>query len=107
MGAENKYKSEMLYKEERKEMFYLTMHSAHFMVIWHGTYGKGPFRYKSLKENLLLPLYGLLLAAMYLLYAPSDRHDKTQKSLCYTSGGALAGTGNRSVGKMVWRRSFF
>ena len=29
-------------KEGRKEMFYLTMHSTHFLftVIWHQTYGK-------------------------------------------------------------------
>ena len=34
------------WKEGRKEMFYLTMHSTHFLftVIWRRTYGKGPFR---------------------------------------------------------------
>ena len=36
----------LYYKVEgRKEMFYLTMHSIHLlMVIWHQTYGKGPHR---------------------------------------------------------------
>ena len=30
----------------RKEIFYLTMHSKHFLftIIWRRTYGKGPFR---------------------------------------------------------------
>ena len=32
-------------KKEGKKMFYLMMHSTHFnAVIWHRTYGKGPFR---------------------------------------------------------------
>ena len=33
-------------KNERKEIFYLTMNSQHilFMVIWLWTYGKGPLR---------------------------------------------------------------
>ena len=32
-------------KEGRKEMFYLTTHSTHFIyVIWLRTYGKGPLR---------------------------------------------------------------
>ena len=33
-------------KEGRKEMFYLTTHSTHFIctIIWRRTYGKGPFR---------------------------------------------------------------
>ena len=31
-------------------MFYLTTHSTHlFMVIWHQTYGRGPFRQQQRK----------------------------------------------------------
>ena len=39
-----------------------------------------------------------LLAARVLLYAPSHRQDITYHGLCYTSGGALAGTRNTSMG---------
>ena len=38
----------------------------------------------------LLPPHGLL----FLLYAQSHRHDSTYHGLCYTSQGALAGTGS-------------
>ena len=41
------------------------------------------------------------LAARVLLYAPSHRHDSTYHSVCYTGYGALAGTGNSSMGP--WR----
>ena len=33
------------FQEGRKEMFYLTTHSTHFIyVIWRQAYGKGPLR---------------------------------------------------------------
>ena len=48
------------------------------------------------KGNPLLPHRLLLLI---LLYAPSHRQDNTYHSLCYTSGGALAGTRNSSMGQ--------
>ena len=35
---------------------------------------------------------GYSLAARILLHAPSNRQDSTYHGLCYTSGGALAGT---------------
>ena len=69
-------------------MFYLTMHSTHFiysyMVKDHSD---------SERENLLLP-HGLL----FLSYAPPHRQDSTYHSLCYTSRGALAGMRNNSMG---------
>ena len=35
-----------------KEAFYLTMYSAHLVtVIWHQTYGKGPFRKREQKPS--------------------------------------------------------
>ena len=59
----------------RKEMFYLTTHSTHFI------YG-----------------YSFRLAERVLLYASSHGQDNTYQGLCYTSRGALAGTKNSPVG---------
>ena len=42
--------------------------------------------------------YSLWLAARVLLYASSHRQDNTYHDLCYTSGGALAGMRNSSMG---------
>ena len=42
--------------------------------------------------------YSFRLAARVILYAPSHRQDSTYHCLCYTSRGALAGTGNSSMG---------
>ena len=38
--------------------------------------------------------YSFRLAAMVLLYAPSQRQDNTYHSVCYTSFEALVGTRN-------------
>ena len=80
----------------RKEMFYLMMHSTHFiyrvrhMVKDHSDSEKG---------NPLPPKgYSFQLTARVLLYAPSDRQDITYHGLCYTSHGALVGTRNSSMG---------
>ena len=70
-------------------MFYLTMHSTHFI------YG-----YMALRTILIVRKethyrhigYSYRLTARVLLYAPSHRQDNTYHSLCYTSRGALAGT---------------
>ena len=76
----------------RKEMFYLTMHSTHFIYgymasdIW-------------LRTTLIVRKetrcrhrgYSFRLAARVLLYTPSH-------GLCYTSRGALAGMRNSSMG---------
>ena len=85
--------------EGRKEMFYLTMHSTHFIYsymasnIWLRT---------SLivrKETRCHHIgYSFRLTARVLLYAPSHRQDCTYQDLCYTSRGALAGTRNSSMG---------
>ena len=85
--------------EGRKEMFYLTMHSTHFIYgymasdIW-------------LKTILIVRKatrsrhigYSFRLTAQVLLYAPFHRQDSTYHSLCYTIRGALAGTRNSSMG---------
>ena len=79
-------------------MFYLTMHSTHFiygymasdiwlrtiLIVWKET----RCRYIG---------YSFWLTARVLLYAPSHRQDSTYHGLCYTSRGALAGTRNSSI----------
>ena len=85
--------------EGRKEMFYLTTHSTHFIYgymasdIW-------------LRTNLIARKetrwhhigYSFQLTARVLLYAPSHRQDSTYHSLCYTNRGALAGMRNSLMG---------
>ena len=79
----------------RKEMFYLTTHSTHFIYdymasdIWLRTIliVKKETRCRHIG-------YSFRLTARVLLYAPSHRQDSTYHGLCYTSSGALAGTGN-------------
>ena len=83
----------LLQKERKKEMFYLTTHSSHFIYgymasdIWLRTI------LIVRKETRCHHIgYSYRLAARVLLYAPSHRQDNTYHSLCYTSRGALAGT---------------
>ena len=82
-----------------REMFYLTMHSTHFIYgymasdIWLRTI------LIVRKEICCHHIgYSYRLTARVLLYAPSHRQDNTYHSLCYTSRGALAGTRNSSMG---------
>ena len=81
--------------EGRKEMFYLTTHSTHFIYgymtsdIWLRTI------LIVRKETRCHHIgYSYRLTARVLLYAPSHRQDNTYHSLRYTSRGALAGTRN-------------
>ena len=87
-----------IYMRER-EMFYLTMHSTHFIYgymasdIWLRTI------LIVRKETRCCHIgYSYRLTARVLLYAPSHRQDNTYHGLCYTSRGALAGTRNSSMG---------
>ena len=80
-------------KEGRKEMFYLTTHSTHFIYgymasdIWLRTI------LIVRKETRCRHIgYSFRLTASVLLYAPSHRQGSTYHGLCYTSRGALAGT---------------
>ena len=82
---------------QRREMFYLTTHSTHFIYgymasdIWLRTI------LIVRKETRCRHIgYSYRLTARVLLYAPSHRQDNTYHSLCYTSRGALAGTRNSS-----------
>ena len=65
--------------EGRKEIFYLTTHSTHF-IYGHMTKDKS-FR----------------LAARVLLYAPYHREDTTYHGLCYTSRGSLDRTSRYGI----------
>ena len=89
-------------------MFYLTMHSTHFIYgymasdIWLRTI------LIVRKETRCHHIgYSYRLTARVLLYAPSHRQDNTYHSFCYTSRGALAGTRNSSMGPphegSIWR----
>ena len=89
-------------------MFYLTMHSTHFIYgymasdIWLRTI------LIVRKETRCRHIgYSYRLTARVLIYAPSHRQDSTYYGLCYTSRGALDGTRNRSMGPahegLIWR----
>ena len=87
-------------KEGRKEMFYLTTHTTHFIYgymvsdIWLRTI------LIVRKETRCRHIgYSFQLTARVLLYAPSHRQDSTYHSLCYSSHGALAGMRNTGLKK--------
>ena len=79
-------------------MFYLTMHSTHFIYgymasdIWLRT-----ILIVRKETRCRHIVYSYRLTARVLLYAPSHRQDNTYYGLCYTSRGALAGTRTTSV----------
>ena len=82
----------------RKEMFYLTTHSTHFIYgyvasdIWQSTTQIGR------KESRCRHIgYSFRLTARVILYALFHKQDNTYHGLCYTSGGALAGSRNSFV----------
>ena len=89
-------------REREREMFYLTTHSTHFIYgymasdIWLRTIliVREETRCRHIG-------YSYRLTARVLLYAPSHRQDNTYHGLCYTSLGALAGTRNISLCRMV------
>ena len=93
-------------KEGRKEMFYLMMHSTHFIYgymasdIWLRTI------LIVRKETCCRHIgYSFRLAARVLLYASSNRWDNTFHRHCYTSRGALAGMKNSSMGPPITPRA--
>ena len=71
-------------------MFYLTMHSTHFIYGYMASdilirtilIARGETRCRHIG-------YSFRLTARVLLYAPSHRQDSTYHGLCYTSRGAL------------------
>ena len=80
-------------------MFYLAMHSTHFIY----SYMASDIWLRTIlivrKETCCRHIgYSFRLTARVLLYAPSHRQDNTYHSICYTSRRALAGTRNSSMG---------
>ena len=76
----------------RKEMFYLTTHSTHFIYGYMAT----DIWLRTIlivrKETRCRHIgYSLRLTARVLLYAPSHRQDSTYHGLCYTSRGIFGG----------------
>ena len=79
-------------------MFYLTMHSTHFILRLYGVRHMVKDHSDSEETRCCHMGYSFRLAARVLLYAPSHRQDSTYNGLCYTSRGALARTRNSSMG---------
>ena len=86
-------------KQGRKEIFYLTTHSTHFIYgymasdIWYGT------TQIAREETCCRHIgYSFRLTARVLLYASSHRQDDRYHGLCYTSRGAMAGARYSSMG---------
>ena len=95
-------------KGGEREMFYLTMHSTHFIYGYMASHIWLRTILIVRKETCCHHIsYSFRLTARVLLYAPSHRQDSTYHSLCYTSRGALAGTRNSSMGPphegSIWR----
>ena len=95
----SEYKTKKTLNTGRKEVFYLTTHSTHFIYgymasdIWLRTI------LIVRKETRCRHIgYSFRLTARVLLYAPAHRQDSIYHTLCYTSCGALAGTRNSSMG---------
>ena len=95
----HKLKTSLCIYKGRKEMFYLTTHSTHFIYgymasdIWLRTI---PIVRK--ETHCCHIGYSFRLTARVLLYAPSHWQDSTYHGLCYTNHGALVGTRNSSMG---------
>ena len=86
-------------REREREMFYLTMHSTHFIY----GYMVSDLWLRTIlivrKETCCRHIgYSYQLTARVLLYSPSHRQDNTYHGLCYTSRGALAGRRKSSMG---------
>ena len=82
-----------------KEMFYLMMHSTHFIYGYMASDIWLRIILIVSKETCCCHIgYSFRLAARVLLCVPSRRQDITYHGLCYTSRGVLAGTRNSSMG---------
>ena len=82
------------YCEGRKEMFYLTTHSTHFI---YGYMASDSEREETRCRHMG---YSFRLIARVILYAPSHSQANTYHGLWYTSRRALAGTRNSSIGPL-------
>ena len=74
-------------------MFYLTMHSTHFIYNYMvSDIGQRTTQITREETRYRHMGYSFRVAARVLLYASSHPRDDTYHGLCYTSRGALAGT---------------
>ena len=87
--------------EGRKDMFYLTTHSTHFIYGYMASYiwTIQIAREETCKCHYMGYVYVFQLAATGVLYVPPHRQDSTYHALCYTSCGTLAGMRNSSMGQ--------
>ena len=72
---------DLICQEGRKEIFYLTMHSTHFIY--------GYMLSDMVEDHSENERGNLLQQGIFYMHHPTDR--MTHTSLCYTSHGALAG----------------
>ena len=79
----------MFYLNDALNTFYLRLYGVKHMVKNHSDSEIGN----------PLPPHGLLflISSKFFLYASFHRQDNIYHDLCYTSRGALAGTGNSSI----------
>ena len=88
------------YMEGREEIFYLTTHSTHFILRLYGVRHMVKDHSDSERGNplpphrLLFPI-GSKGSFIFIIH----RQDNTYHGLCYTSRGALAGTRNSLLGR--------
>ena len=91
----------VLFNEGRKEMFYLTTHSTHFMYGYMASRHMVKNDSDSERGNPLPP-HGLLFPisskGFFYIHHPTDSIAHTTHGLCYTSRGARAGTRLSSMG---------
>ena len=82
-----------LNEKGRKEMCYLTTYSTTYLRLYGVTH---MVKDHSERGNTLPPhgLFFPISSKVFFLYASPYRQDKSYHGLCYTSRGALAGTGN-------------
>ena len=88
LRVENKQKG-FGYEAVRKEMFYLTMHSTHFI------YSSMVSDIQTVRGNLLL-LFLIISKGSFIYIIPQT--DNTYHDLCYISRGTLVETRNSSMG---------
>ena len=93
-------------EEGRKEMFYLTMHSTHFIYGYIASeIGLRTILIVKEETRCRHMGYSFRLTARVLLYAPSHRQDSTYHGLRYTSHGALAGMRNSTMSERSYHRA--
>ena len=79
---------------------YIYIYTYIYIYIYIYIYKRGTAREKTCCSHYMG--YSFLLAARYLLYAPTHRQDSTHHGLCYTSCGELVGIRKSSSTRRIW-----